>query len=124
MRVFKNKAFAKFAKKEGVTNAMLCAAVASANTGLVDADYGAGVIKQRIAREGKGKSGGFRTIVLFRQKERAFFVFGFSKSDRDNIAADELAAFKKLARFTLNLGDGEIEQLKANKTYTEVICHD
>lgn len=122
MRVFKNKAFAKFARKEGISNAMLCKAVKSANAGLVDANYGAGVIKQRIARAGKGKSAGFRTIVLFRQKERAFFVYGFAKNDRDNIVADELAAFKELARITLSLSEQEIEALKANVTYIEVKC--
>ena len=40
-----------------------------------------GVIKQRLAREGQGKSGGFRSIVLFRRGEKAFFVYGFAKSE-------------------------------------------
>jgi hypothetical protein len=57
--------------------------------GLVDADLGGGVIKQRIARRGAGKSGGFRALILFKAGERAFFVHGFAKSDRDNIRNDE-----------------------------------
>ena len=51
-----------------------------------------GVIKQRIARTGQGKSGGFRAIVLFRSQEWSFFVHGFAKSDTDNLRQDELKA--------------------------------
>lgn len=60
-----------------------------ANRGLIDADLGSGLIKQRIARPGASKSGGFRTIVLFRSRERAFFVHGFAKNEKDNIGDDE-----------------------------------
>lgn len=97
MRVFKNKPFARFSRKAGLADAALMKAVAEAERGLVDADLGGGVIKQRVAREGGGKSGGFRTIILFRLGARAVFVHGFAKSDRDNIRDDELAAFKMLA---------------------------
>ena len=68
-----------------------------ARNGLVDADLGGGVIKQRIARKGGGRSGGFRTIVLFRRGERAFFVYGFAKSARENLRRDELETFRCLA---------------------------
>ena len=50
-----------------------------------------------------GKSGGFRTIILFRAGARAFFVHGFAKSGQDNIRDDELAAFKMLAAELLNM---------------------
>ena len=97
MRVFKNRPFTRFARKAGLGDKALIEAVVDAERGLVDADLGGGVIKQRIARPGGGKSGGFRTIVLFRLRERAFFVHGFAKNERDNITVDELAAFKMLA---------------------------
>lgn len=48
--------------------------------GLVDADLGGVVFKQRIARTGAGKSSGYRATVLLRSGERAFFVYGFAKS--------------------------------------------
>jgi hypothetical protein len=80
-----------------IQNQSLCEAIRNADQGLVDADLGGGVIKQRIARSGGGKSGGFRTIILFRARSRAFFVHGFAKNDRDNIDDKELAAFKMLA---------------------------
>ena len=97
MRTFKTKAFARFADREGITDAALCEAVWRAGTGLIDADLGGGVIKQRIARAGRGRSGGFRAIVLFRRYERAFFVYGFAKSGRENLRRDELQTFRLLA---------------------------
>jgi hypothetical protein len=62
----------------------------SRRRGLVDADLGGGLIKQRIARTGQGRSGGYRTLMAFRSKERTIFVYGFAKSERDNIESDEL----------------------------------
>ena len=57
MRVFKTKPFARFANREGIAEKELCEAVRRAESGLIDADLGGGVIKQRLAREGQGKSG-------------------------------------------------------------------
>ena len=89
---------------------------------LVDADLGGGVIKQRIARKGQGKSGGFRSIVLFRQGERSFFVYGFAKKDRGNIQKNELTGFRKLASEMLQLDNAALQAAMANGTIMEVIC--
>jgi hypothetical protein len=97
VRKFKNNSFARFARKARIADATLCEAIGNAERGLIDADLGGGVIKQRIARPGKGKSGGFRTIILFRAGARAFFAHGFAKNKQENIRDDELAAFKMLA---------------------------
>ena len=90
MQTFKTKAFARFANREELEDVALCEAVRRARESLIDADLGGGVIKQRIARKGGGRSGGFRAIVLFRRAELAFFVYGFAKSDRANLRRDEL----------------------------------
>jgi hypothetical protein len=82
VRIFKNKWFAKFARDEDISDAKLCNAIQDAEKGLIDADYGGGVIKQRIARQNEGKSGGYRAIILFLRGDRSFFVFGFLKSER------------------------------------------
>ena len=68
-QTFMIKAFARFAKREGLEDTALCDAVRRARQGLIDADLGGGVIKQRIARKGGGRSGGYRTIMLFRRSE-------------------------------------------------------
>jgi hypothetical protein len=124
VRVFKNKSFARFARKARITDAVLCAAIVDASRGLVDADLGGGVVKQRIARQGGGKSGGFRTIILFRIGERAFFVHGFAKNEQDNVRDDELAAFKLLAAEMLAYDDAALAKAIANGTLTEVVCND
>ena len=66
MRTFKTRPFARFTHRECIADEALCDAVERAERGLVDADLGGGVIKQRIAWRGQGRSGGFRTIVAFR----------------------------------------------------------
>ncbi len=120
MRVFRTRPFGRFARSEDITDSVLREAVARAEEGRIDADLGGGVIKQRVARPGEGKSGGFRTIILFRRGERAFFVYGFAKSDRDNIAPDELKAFRKIATEMLKLDDRALIAAMANGTLTEV----
>lgn len=96
--------------------------MARAQKGLIDADLGGGLIKQRIAREGGGRSGGHRTLVFFRSGVRAVFAFGFRKSDRDNIDANEESNLKELARLTLDFSQDEIDRLLANGALEEVRC--
>ena len=122
MRTFKTKAFARFADREGIADEALCDAVERAARGLVDADLGGGVIKQRIARRGQGRSGGFRVIVVFRRGACAFFVHGFAKSDRDNLRRLELGALRALADEMLGLDGPRLEAMVANGTISEVNC--
>jgi len=81
-------------------------------------------VKQRIARKGGGKSGGFRTIILFRLGERAFFVHGFAKNEQDNVRDNELAAFKMLAAEMLAYDDEALAKAIGNGSLTEVTCND
>ncbi len=122
MRIFKNKAFTRFARKAQIGDLMLCEAIDDAERGLIAADLGGGVIKQRIARRGQGKSGGFRTLIVFRAGARAFFVHGFAKNEKDNIGRDELVALRKLASALLAYDNKAIEQVVASGTLMEVKC--
>ncbi|MDP2098163.1 MAG: type II toxin-antitoxin system RelE/ParE family toxin [Methylobacter sp.] len=92
-----------------------------AEQGQIDADLGGGVIKQRIARPGGGKSKGYRSIVLYRKDDRAFFVFGFPKSEQDNIREDEEVQFKKMAKQVLALTDEHLQRLIDNGQFEEVV---
>jgi hypothetical protein len=96
MRTFKTKAFTRFADQAGIPDLALCEAVRDAGQGLNRVDLGGGVIKQRIARPGQGKSGGYRMLTVFRAGARAVFVHGFAKNEKENIEKDELAAIKEL----------------------------
>lgn len=107
-RVFKTKRFARLANRERIGNEALMEAVRRVEQGSIDADLGGGVIKQRVARRGQGKSRGFRTILLFREGDRAFFVYGFAKNDRANIRRDELGSLRQLAAEMLAYTDGEL----------------
>lgn len=109
MRVYKNRWFVKFARREGIAGARLLEAIERADAGLIDADLGGGLIKQRVAREGQGRSGGYRTIIVFRSEDRAVFLFGFAKSDRANLNADELAAYRRAAKIVLGLTLAELD---------------
>ncbi len=90
---------------------------------MIDADLGGGVIKQRLARPGQGKSGGFRSIVLFKRGATAFFVYGFAKNDRDNIDRQELKAFRLLASEMLALDNEALQAAMKNGTITEIKEH-
>lgn len=120
MRVFKNRWFVRFARKERISDADLLEAIERASRGLVDADLGGNVIKQRISRPGQGRSGGYRAIIVLRLRDRAFFVFGFSKSTRANIDAVEVTAFKQAASHLLNLPDETITALVEDGSFTEI----
>jgi hypothetical protein len=98
VRIFKTKLFAKFARRERIPDASLSEAIERAGQGLVDADLGGGVIKQRVARQGQGRRGGYRTLIAYRFGDFAVYLFGFAKSDRDNIDADELDVLQATAR--------------------------
>ncbi|MCB1021939.1 MAG: type II toxin-antitoxin system RelE/ParE family toxin [Acidobacteria bacterium] len=120
MRVFQSKAFQRFVRKEKIAPSSLIDAVLRAEAGQIDADLGSGVIKQRIARSGGGKSGGYRSILFFRKNGLAVFVFGFSKSDRDNLDAAEEKAFKQAAKHVLGLTNEQWAKLVENGDFVEV----
>jgi len=98
MQVLKTRWFARFARQEKIADAGLREAIERAERGLVDADLGGGLVKQRVARQGQGRSGGYRVLVAYREKNRAIFLFGFAKSDQENVGSDELAFLRELAK--------------------------
>jgi hypothetical protein len=97
MRIFKNRWLARFARREHIADASLREAVSRAERGLIDADLGGGLIKQRVAREGQGRSGGYRMLAAYKTRERAVFFYAFSKKERDNIEPDELVTAREIA---------------------------
>lgn len=102
MRVFKTKWFAKWASTQKLSDKALSAAVAEMEKGLVDAQLGGQVVKKRVALSGKGKRGSARTLLAFRQGDKAFFIYGFAKKERANIGVKDLQALKLLAREMLS----------------------
>jgi hypothetical protein len=114
MRIFKNKMFFKWARSEGLKDPILIKAAKEINQGLIDANLGGSLVKKRIARIGQGKSGGFRTIVVFQKEHRTIFIYGFPKNQRDNINEQEEKALKKLAQNLLDAPEDELKEMIAN----------
>jgi hypothetical protein len=120
VRIFQSRWFKRFARKEGLADNVLWEAVARAEKGQIDADLGGEVIKQRIGRLGQGSSKGYRTIILFRRGTRAFFVYGFSKSQRANIDNDELEQFKEASKLVLALNEAQLAVRLKRGDFVEV----
>ena len=77
---------------------------------MIDADLGGGLIKQRVARQGKGRSGGYRTIIAFRARNLAVFLSAFAKSDGENIGADEMLSLRATTNIWLNANKAAIRE--------------
>jgi hypothetical protein len=120
LRVFKVKSFLRFQRGARIEDDALARAVELAESGLVDADLGGGVIKQRVARSGEGKRGGYRTIVAYRRGHRAVFLFGFGKSERSNIRHDELTELQAQSRVLLRLSDDQVQMAMEQHVMMEV----
>ena len=111
MNVYLTRPVQKWAKGNGVTNKVLKDAAIEVADGQYDASHGAGVYKKRIAsKDGKGKSGGGRTLLVWNNGDRIVYVFGFDKSEMDNVPAKALKAFKAQAREWKSLTDNEMKQ--------------
>jgi hypothetical protein len=122
MRVYKIKGFMRFQRRERIADTTLAEAILAAERGLVDADLGGRLIKQRIARPGQGKSGGFRTLIAYRRSERAVFLFGFAKNERANIDDDEFKEWRRIGQLYLALDERRMEAAMAAQELMEV-CH-
>ena len=119
-RVFKSKTFERFASANDIEDHDLVEAVERAEKGQIDANLGGGLIKQRLARQGQGKSGGFRAVIFFRAGEKAVFVHGFAKKDRANVTKKEETQLKALAKIVLSLSEAELKALVKAGKYIEV----
>ena len=109
MRIFKTKWFVRFARREQLGDRNLCGAIERAEHGIVDADLGGGVIKQRVARTGQGRSGGYRLLIAYRSGDRAVFLYGFAKNERENIEDDELTTLREIAAGWIDADDKYLE---------------
>ena len=120
MRVFTSKGVKRFARRERITDASLLTAIERAKQGSIDVDLGGGLIKQRVARTGQGRSGGFRLIVAYREADRAVFLYGFAKNDRDNISSEELQTLRTIGANWLAATDKLIDQAVGDGDLQEI----
>ena len=109
LRIFKTKTFARWMRKEGLKDAALVGAIAEMDDGVIGVSLGGSVFKKRVAFPGRGKSGSARTLIAYKRGQRAFFMFGFSKTEKVNIDANELRALKLMARTLLEKSNTKLK---------------
>ena len=121
--IFKLKLFHKWARKEGLKNKALKVTIEEMEKGLLGNELGGFVYKKRVSIHGRGKSSGARTLIAFKSDDKAFFIYGFAKNQRDNINDNELKALKRLASelFKYKYNENEIDQAIKAKEIIEVI---
>jgi hypothetical protein len=124
VRVFKDYEFHRWAKSEGLTDAKLCEAALEIENGLVNARLGGFLIKKRVGADGRGKRGGYRTIVAHRQGDRLVFLHGFDKNEKDNISPREKKALHKLGDHYMAFRDADLSRIVREGLIIEVRCHE
>ena len=107
-------------RKIELSDQALWKAVAEMEQGLIDADLGGGVVKKRVALPGQGKRGSVRTLVATRKRDRWFFVYGFEKNERSNIAKEELEGLQDIARQLLARTSSELDQAVQDGSLQEI----
>jgi len=110
VRIYTTKWLTRFARRERIADRSLLEAVARAERGLVDADLGGGLVKQRVARAGQGRSGGYRMLIAYRAGTRAVFLYGFAKHERENIDPDQLLTLREIGASWLAADARRIER--------------
>lgn len=120
MRVLKTRWFARWARRQGLTDAALRSAVDEMRRGLVDAVLGGGLVKKRIARSGGGKSGGYRTLLAADLREHWVYLYGFAKSERENIDEKNMRDLRQLARTYSSMSEAAARRLIAAGVLVEV----
>ena len=120
MRFFKLRNFERFAIKEGIPDEALKDVVAQMEAGQINANLGSLVYKQRLARQGEGKSGGYRVILFYRQGERVFFAFGFAKASMANISQKDLTILKEQAKVLMQQPEESLGIMLKNGIIIEI----
>jgi hypothetical protein len=112
--------FARWVRKEHLTDQMLQNAADEIERGLIDARLGGFLLKRRVAPPGGGKRGGYRTIVAHRQGIRLVFLFGFAENESDNVTKTELLALGELGAVFLAYDERSVDRMVGETLMIEV----
>jgi len=116
-RVFKTAWFSKAARKAGIADDQLRAAMLQVVNGQAD-DLGGGVFKKRLNRNLH------RGIVVARGGANWVFAYLFAKKDRANVDDAELAGFRRLAKSYEGLSDRQIGKMLSDRDFVEITDDD
>ena len=122
MDILKRKDFSRWQAAEKLPDTALCKAVEEMESGLIDADLGGCLYKKRVARPGRGKRGGYRTLLSMREGRRYVFLHGFPKSEKGNITEDERTALQFAGKAFLDLSGKALSMAMQAGVLLEVRC--
>ena len=120
MYKLKTKWFNKWAKKQKLNDDKLLEAIDDMINNLSSVNLGGGLFKVRVATEGSGKSSAFRTIIVFRENDRAVMVYGFKKKEQGNLSKEELKSFKTLSKDILALESEELKRAIEKNVFVNI----
>lgn len=109
MNKLKTNWIAKWAKKYKISDDKLISAIEDLENNLSSSNLGSGLFKVRVSSENTGKSAGFRTLIVYKEDDRAVVVYGFAKKEQDNLSKSELLAFRTMSKDILNQSHEDLE---------------
>ncbi|MES9901788.1 MAG: type II toxin-antitoxin system RelE/ParE family toxin [Sedimenticola sp.] len=120
MDVLSTKWFRKWSKKANLKNQDLLESIKDLEDGLSTANLGNHLFKVRVKREHGGKSSGYRTIIAYQEDNKAIFLYGFGKNEKENISNSELHYFKNLGNDLLALNKDQLKQFVKKNILFEI----
>ncbi len=120
MKIFKTKTFNRWQRKEKISDSFLYLAIQEMLSGLIDAELGNYLFKKRIAKPGFGKRSSYRTIVASKINNTWFFIYGFSKNEKDNISEKEEQALVTYSQQLFKFSNEELEKMVVKQIIFEV----
>jgi len=124
MRIFKNKAFNRWARDKNLTADDLRSVAEEMKAGTIGAAPGGKIFKKRVALSAGGKSGGARVIIGFKLSGNLFFIYGYAKNERANITKTEKSALQKLASVYLDYTNKQLDRAVNKKIIFEIKVKD
>jgi hypothetical protein len=120
VRIFKNKWFNNWTRKEKISDDTLIEATNEIETGKVEANLGGFLFKKRLPKSGSGKSGGYRVLVAYKKGNRVVFLYAFAKNQRSNISEKEKSALKLVSKSILAATEKQLKALIKKGSIWEV----
>lgn len=120
MRAYLTRSFDRDAERDGISDEHCQESIRKAERGLVDADLGGGLIKQRIPRGNQGAARGSRVVVFYKRGEIAVFLHVFPKSRKANLSRSELVEYLKAAQVLERLSEKELLASQATKGWRQL----
>lgn len=112
MKLFLTKEIKKwFDSEKGICENDLKTAAQEIANGIFEANLGGNIYKKRISNNlSKGKSGGSRLIIAYKNGNNLFFMYAFNKNEASNINDKEKIALKARAKIYFGMTKKEIEK--------------